>query len=283
MPTKQNPFSLYDFLGYLIPGALLLYFFCLIIPEPLESLLSTQIKSIAITYQAALTLIAAYMLGQLLGVASSFTLEKSYIRKHGYPSRKLLGHKPTGESRPTKKIEFFWDTHISIAEKFSKLIVPDQSLSANTLEKPVIDIIENKIKDYFVKHHRAKDTDEILKIEYFHHIYHYCVESSPNHLSKIQNYVALYGLMRNTAYVCVISAWGIVINSGYFFAIALSQSKTPSFSIEKSIAFFALIAIFSIFYLGFSKFYKRYSTEVIMAFSVCYEYENRERKIYKPK
>lgn len=151
------------------------------------------------------------------------------------------------------------------------------------MEKPVIEIIENKIKDYFVKNHRTKDTSEILTIEYFHHIYHYCVENSPNHLSKIQNYVALYGLMRNTAYVCAIAAWGTLINSGYFLITAIAQRDTPSFSIVKFIILFTSIAIFSIFYLGFSKFYKRYSTEVIMAFSVSYEYEKRERNKYKPK
>lgn len=46
---------------------------------------------------------------------------------------------------------------------------------------------------------------------------------------------------------------------------------------------FTSTAVFSIFYLGFSKFYKRYSTEVIMAFSVSYEYEKRERSKYKLK
>lgn len=283
MPTKQNPFSLYDFLGYLIPGALLLYFFSLMTPESLESFLNTHIKSIATTYQAAITLITAYMLGQLLGVVSSFTLERSYIRKHGYPSRKLLGHKPAGDKKPTKKIEFFWDAHTFIAEKISKILVPDQSFSATALEKPIIEIIENKIKDYFVKNHKTKDTSEILTLEYFHHIYHYCVENSPNHLSKIQNYVALYGLMRNTAYVCAISTWGILINSAYFFLLSIFQGEAPSFSIIKLTMLFVSISLFSIFYLGFSKFYKRYSTKVVMAFSVSYEYEKRDRSKYKPK
>ncbi|GAC1039004.1 hypothetical protein thsps117_37620 [Pseudomonas sp. No.117] len=252
-------------------------------PESLESVLNTHLKSIATTYQAAITLITAYMLGQLLGVVSSFTLERSYIRKHGYPSRKLLGHKPAGDKKPTKKIEFFWDAHTFIAEKISKILVPDQSFSANALEKPIIEIIENKIKDYFVKNHKTKDTSEILTLEYFHHIYHYCVENSPNHLSKIQNYVALYGLMRNTAYVCAISTWGILINSAYFFVLAISQGEAPSFSIIKLTMLFVSISVFSIFYLGFSKFYKRYSTEVVMAFSVSYEYEKRDRSKYKPK
>jgi len=278
MPIKQNPFSLYDFLGYLLPGALFLHSLSIIFPQAFSALLDSSLLSLPSTYQIALTLIAAYLGGHIIGVISSYTIETSYIRKNGHPSRKLLKHEEVKKENTHRAINRLWDFQIFLAESISKILANNPSFKAKALDDHLIEMIERKINHYFEKDHKSSFSNEIFKDEYFHHIYHYCVEHSNNHLPKIQNYVALYGLMRNAACVCLITAWGLLCTS-LNFKIDLTDS--PSFgklcfslSTHNIYLAIAYLTAYSIMYLGFTKFYRRYSSEVIMAFSVTYKYSD---------
>lgn len=94
MVNKQNPFSLYDFLGYLIPGALLIYAFLIIrfinraskfdVDLLIENLSRVKLENIFPF------IIAAYALGHILSYASSITIESYANWKYGYPSKYLL-------------------------------------------------------------------------------------------------------------------------------------------------------------------------------------------------
>jgi hypothetical protein len=78
---KQNPFSLYDFLGYLIPGSTLIYLFIIIenwtnnkVENNLESIFSYVSKY---NFQEIFFfIIISYAIGHLLSFISSVTIEK---------------------------------------------------------------------------------------------------------------------------------------------------------------------------------------------------------------
>jgi hypothetical protein len=78
---KQNPFSLYDFLGYLIPGSTLIYLFIIIenwtnnkVENNLESIFSYVSKY---NFQEIFFfIIIFYAIGHLLSFISSVTIEK---------------------------------------------------------------------------------------------------------------------------------------------------------------------------------------------------------------
>lgn len=278
MPTKQNPFSIYDFLGYLIPGAILL-----LSVSGLLSIFNNQtfdyyIPDLPATYQVATFLAAAYITGHVVGIISSFSIEKSYIRLNGYPSRCFLEHNPLGTDTPKTRMEKFWDTHLKVAQLICGGILGNKSYATDALKPPIVEIINAKLKCYFSNEHKSSDLEKTIQSEYFHHIYHYCVENAPNHLSKIQNYVALYGLMRNTAFTCLIAFWLIAIESLAQISHALSAGSKLDFSAAKLIVGSAALFCFSILYLGFVKFYKRYSLEIIMAFSVTYSYKPKSHE-----
>ena len=98
---KQNPFSLYDFLGYFIPGALVLYLIMII--EHLKKVNSFDITDIfecvsnPSVNQALLFIILSYVAGHFLSYISSITIEQYANWKYDYPSKYLLGLSEVGE------------------------------------------------------------------------------------------------------------------------------------------------------------------------------------------
>jgi len=94
---KDNPFSLYDFLGYLIPGLITLSLFFLINackeihPFNLEVVLD---KIPSFTFESSIVvIIIAYTLGHFLSFVSSITIEKYAVWRFGYPSKFLINEK----------------------------------------------------------------------------------------------------------------------------------------------------------------------------------------------
>ena len=85
---KKNPFSLFDFLGYLFPGALglfLIYFISKV--ESIESITSlyNEVKTIRIPLSfedTILMTIVSYVLGHLVAYISSLTVEQFSIWLH---------------------------------------------------------------------------------------------------------------------------------------------------------------------------------------------------------
>ncbi|EFB7591541.1 hypothetical protein E4J78_20195, partial [Escherichia coli] len=78
---------------------------------------------------------------------------------------------------------------------------------------------------------------------------------------KIQNYVALYGFCRNICLVFVITFWISFLTLIYR---AIEGGAVSYISISTLLSFFFVY----VFYVGFVKFYRRYTLEVLMAFAV---------------
>ncbi|WOC77274.1 hypothetical protein RTE98_12435 [Stutzerimonas frequens] len=283
MPHKQNPFSLYDFLGYLLPGAALILIILIILDQSDSSHPIKIIKEQKDTYLIPSALIASYILGHILGIASSITIEPSYLRREGYPSRSILGLKNQDEKAKTswtRPFDKFFDLHSLAAKNFVRLL--ESSKKEETLAPALAHKIKEKIQIFLKDEYDHYEKDSLSK-GYFHTIYHYCVENTPNHLPKIQNYVALYGLMRNTALVALISLWATIISSIKNVALALLNNQEIVLSPQKTIIAALSLSAFIILYRGFTKFYKRYSLEVIMAFSTSYKPEKKQYHSFKKK
>ncbi|WP_377115398.1 hypothetical protein [Pseudoalteromonas sp. M58] len=92
--------------------------------------------------------------------------------------------------------------------------------------------------------------------DYLRLLYHFVFENSEHHASKLQNYVALYGLTRNVSFVFILIFWASAVS---MFTGRIGFN--PMLLIALSLLSYA-------FYIGFIKFYRRYSLEAIMAISV---------------
>lgn len=211
MELKQNPFSLYDFLGYFTPGALLLYGLMVAyvhaqpdadILDYIARKLSFQNPEIYIPF-----ILIAYTSGHILSFLSSITVERYSIWAFGYPSKYLLGLPHRGYYAIDKKrgLRRFVRTFVAIL--LAPIVVLDwllgtkaglRSLYAKELDSLLIAALKGKIERLMTEHAEIKQPEKYGKAtehDFFRYAYHYAVENAPSHLSKMQNYVALYGFL----------------------------------------------------------------------------------------
>lgn len=91
---------------------------------------------------------------------------------------------------------------------------------------------------------------------------HYNYEHYTNHVRKYDNYIALYGFLRSLSLLC----------SSIFIFLFIAELKTiDSNNTIDWKAIFILSALFCVtylYYLGFIKFYRRYTLENLMSILV---------------
>lgn len=285
MPYKQNPFSLYDFLGYLLPGALLISTILVALGQTENHDILIKIKQTKDTHLIPLALITSYITGHILGIISSITIESSHLRRNGYPSKSILNIEENSQTEVEtnsfpRLMDIFFDAHTHLAHNIMRIF--QSSRKDNKIDAALTEKIKEKIKRFFKEEYNYIQAD-IIEKEHFHAIYHFCVENTPNHLPKIQNYVALYGLMRNTALAAIVPFWIVVTTSMIELYTAIQHDLSISFSHSKAAIALISLLTFSILYYGFTKFYRRFSLEVIMAFSTCYKPEKKSHLSLKNK
>ena len=285
MELKQNPFSFYDFLGYFTPGAIFVYSFVVMSIHSESTYFSlANIEQSTGFGKADLYVpfvLLSYTIGHLLSYLSSITIERYAIWALGYPSKYLLGLDPEGYFGMTenkkariviRSLVFILLIPISIFDFFIGKLCGMRALYAKRLDSLLVNIIVGKI-DPLLKDHAGlvslEDHGDAKETNFFLYAYHYCVENSPNHLPKMQNYVALYGFLRTITFLSVIGFWVFC-----WQLTSHSFSQTQSAFIALSIA----LACYS-FFVGFVKFYGRFSLEALMALSVTYPKPNKTRKV----
>ena len=270
MEIKQNPFSLYDFLGYFVPGALFFMGLAAIplISNPSTNLANDILNSLdQVSFYLTFILIS-YLVGHILSFVSSLTIENYANWKVGYPSKYLLGEpypkymqsKGTEHKTARKLMHVFvwvllfpitfWD--ITIGNLFHL----DKLLYARPLDPLLIKIIKGKLKVFSEKYAGLSAEDiNINETGDFRFSYHYAVEHAPAHFPKMQNYVALYGFTRTITMVIVLLFWWILII--FFWERTLFWDSLPMLVFLSAFSFIS--------FLNFMKFYRRFSLEVMMA------------------
>lgn len=275
MEVKQNPFSFYDFLGYFIPGSIVIYLFILVhhhasgmgAPNEVASKLSLTGVGFYLPF-----ILVSYVVGHFINYLSSITVEKYSNWMYGYPSKNLLGYqvpdyfyanKQKNRRSVLRAVVFLFMSPISIVDYFLAYRLRLDELFTKPLDPLLRKIIKKRVVD-LLKNHAELDSPEgttPADADFFRYMYHFAVENAPNHLAKMQNYVALYGLLRTITFCSVIFFWVVLWHLSY------SRSEFPT-----SIAvLLSVMAVSYIFFMGFMKFYRRFSLEAMMAASVSYK------------
>ena len=293
---KQNPFSLYDFLGYVIPGALTLMiigFFNNIeslssISQGYQCALSflgkTNIKgSLSLLEETVIFIILAYIVGHIVAYVSSLTIEKFSNWVYGYPSSFLLEAVPAGHywrvgQCTTGDCGFIWpDTKEQWLDLIWRLVIGiflwPLSLCTILISKKL------NVKAFFVKPldsnlitaitSKKKSLGNKLGIsdmesgDYHRVIYHYEYELQEKHHIKMDNYVALYGFLRAMCLIAnCVTLW---VTYKFIF---------PTFKICAPIdggllkVWIACILLTYLFFMAFMKFYRRFTLECFMCLIV---------------
>jgi len=271
MERLQNPFSLYDFLGYLIPGATGIYIFLFMIaPEKVTWSSYFDYYSLDRTAVYIPLIISSYILGHIISFLSSVTVEKYSVWSLGYPSKYLLGIDPRGywksiKKRSESKFEIsirvvfrvvmgVFLLPISLFDSIFGWFLYGRFLYARELDdfmkNTIISYIDNNF-DQLSDIDNPDETGDVKDQNFFKVIYHYCVERVKHHQNKFQNYIALYGFLRALSFLFTVFFWCILIGGSFFEHIYLLS--------------FVTIASF-VCYMGYNKFSRRFTLEVLMAF-----------------
>lgn len=270
---KQNPFSLYDFLGYFTPGAIFIYSALLIHAHSTNQQMTRAVTELLSFDRAEIYIpfiLFAYTLGHLLSFVSSITVERYSIWAHGYPSKYLLGVVHPGY--------FSTDSHpllrgilracvgaillpVSALDWVLGKLLKMRDLYTKSLDGLLISLIDKQVVRV-VKHQTRVDSSDdgsAVDHDFFRFVYHYAVEHAPNHLPKMQNYVALFGFLRTITLLAVI-----------FFWFTLWHAFTTPSPIHYLLLAISAISAF-LFYMAFVKFYRRFSLEALMAVTANFQ------------
>ncbi|MFV2753509.1 hypothetical protein ACNIZV_15410 [Escherichia coli] len=279
---NQNPFSFYDFLGYLIPGVffILLMYFCgltfdLDIVIDLTELLRGQSQIFGILNYGSIVIIS-YIAGHFISITSAFFIEKYMNEELQYPSeylfnklsddkKNVLTPSSDKQNEDTKRKIKYCIIKVMLFPIIPWDYATQKLCYSQSLPFQLANTTWLMIKEGYEKKFRIDD--KLLNIrtglhdDLFRLAYHYVYEFSNQHQTKIQNYVALYGFCRNICLVFVITFWISFLTLIYR---AIEGGAVSYISISTLLSFFFVY----VFYVGFVKFYRRYTLEVLMAFAV---------------
>lgn len=271
----KNPFSFYDFLGYLFPGLVCVIFLKMIVSIDgaitIDSIFLHGLVSSFSWKDTVQYTVLAYVVGHLVSYFSSLTVEPYLIWSYGYPSVFLMK-----ENYDKKFYEinhnvgrfgtYCWKTLVCIlifpiclASLFFGRLLHFKYYVLKPLDSYLRDNINKKIDSFLSAlklSHRDSDAD-VHRI-----IMHYNYEHYTNHVRKYDNYIALYGFLRSLSLLC----------SSIFIFLFIAELKTiDSHDTIDWKAIFILSALFCVtylYYLGFIKFYRRYTLENLMSILV---------------
>lgn len=274
---KQNPFSLYDFFGYFIPGALTVYIILFSIKA--NDLNNVDQLSLILnddnTFQIEnflFFIIISYSIGHLINFTSSITIERYANWKYNYPSKYLLGFSKGfkfWENNDNKKIKFwkFLLILLLFPVTFLDYILGElfgfKMFYTKKADEYIID--STKSKGIILFNQLGTPSTKNLRDYDFHRIFsHYVYENSKNHQSRLSNYVALYGFLRSLCLISVLFIWLLIfklIRKSYLYF----SFNDYYLKCKYLIFYFLLISISSyVFFMAFMKFYRRYTLENFM-------------------
>lgn len=281
MDVKQSPFSLYDFLGYLFPGAIAIF--------SLHYVFSYLGMDTGLTELTALTQASAilpftllsYLGGHLLSLLSSFTVERYYLWNFDYPSKMLLNYdrRPLFESRFSmlncaKWVCILLLLPVSLCVACMCFFAAGRPGIAQSMDSLLTRIIRFKITRLLVEKGQVSNPNQYAgpnSSDFFRFVYHYALEAAPAHFGKMQNYVALFGFNRAMCFLFCIIFW-VGIASVMFM---------PTDRAVRVVMVSSTVSLF--FFFGFAKFYRRFSLEALMAMAVTYTFPAELLELDLPK
>ncbi len=272
---EHNPFSLYDFLGYLIPGItviLISYFIKQIREGHKLACIFHQMNFEPKITQWIIIIVISYFIGHILNFLSSITVEKYSYWKYDYPSKYLLkishGKKYLiGEFHVKiwRLMVGFFILPVVIGDYFFGNKLKFKDFYVKGIDDFLIDSIKSKAEELFKKLSLSKPPGKMRDYDYHRIFSHYIMQKSENVNQKTSNYIALYGYLRCMTLILSLSFWitlFTLFNSIWKYECICTFFKSEYYLIMFLIILFLLSYIS---FMAFMKFYRRYSLENLMA------------------
>lgn len=286
---EKNPFSLYDFLGYVFPGAfaiMALYYFSIIgylefenpmTIDEVKNLVQRKLLGAETVMSYSVFLVAAYVVGHIVAYLSSITVERFLIWWYGYPSDFLLREQRMDfyffkeAQKMYKEKDKCWKWTL-LRTYFLRLIVL-MFLFPITLSSLLVRIFGGdsffvkKLDDFLInsiyqKRHlllnglKLPDVNKYGSVDFHRVIYHYEYEHCEAHRKKMDNYVALYGFLRAITMLLNVIFMYVFISPFIFHEV--------SFGMYYYISVISLLILTYLSFMSFFKFYRRFTLEAFM-------------------
>lgn len=282
---EKNPFSFYDFLGYLFPGmlTLLIVIHITYLKEPssisdyfsIAGFMHTFKNELSIEWwkSTLILIILSYICGQIIAYLSSVTIEYFANKLYKYPSYYLLHDED--RSFDYYLNTYFWDgiyfgnfiwriILFFIAFPVTLFILllgaplKINKFITHPLDAYIRDSIQTKLFNLSQKLNLARP--EINSDNDYHRIVmHYVYLNIPNCQRKTDNHIALYGFLRA---ICLISC----IFTDILIIKGLSTINfSASFDWKGFVLIITMAFLSNILFMGFVKFYRRFTLENYMA------------------
>ena len=287
--SHKSPFSLYDFLGYFIPGALFFYLLVLFFKiEEIKWLDIDFFRDLRLFDQSVAFIILSYVLGHVINYLSSLTIERYSIWSIGYPSRFILGEKEKYYFKRFKNIDenetkrnrwkqfrlsFLW--RLGLLVIVFPMYVVDLILGnifglrrhyTNSVDPKLKSIIVSRMQKFKEFHNYSTNESKGKENDYFRPIWHYYYEKFGAHAVKLDNYVALYGFTRSMSFIFCLFSWLVFIFKYY-----------GTWNKENLILIVGLAILSYFFYLSFVKFYRRFTLEGFMCLIIDKELVDKDK------
>ena len=281
--VERLPFTIYDIIGYLAPGAVTTWLTVVLLKwthSKLHTYIGIHINDIVIFADNAFLnnagigiafLALSYVVGHVVSYLSAYFVEGLVTYDFGYPSFYLMASDETDrdtyiENR-RKKHTFCKSLLIYIAlfpvvifHKifFYKII--------NAQLKPLIEPIRDKIRTRFARSEIGGKELCVKKNEAWFRVIEATIKNNfPEADYRMYNYVVIYGFVRSFCLIFNIIPWSLFI----IFLICLlgGEWENNYHFLPPLIAFVISILLSFILYLAFIKFFRRYSQETLEAFA----------------
>lgn len=284
MRVERMPFTVYDIVGYLLPGAIFLflatYYFDTSLIHQFFKLTEENSKQIEIQTFPMIVffifyLFFSYVFGHIISFFSSLIIEKIVVVEFGYPSDAILNGIRSNNTKTYQKeagdSSYFLIILLAIIGfpliifcKFMKFVkLSDQIYNKKIKWYPyeAFRFAYNSIFNAF--HERLESKDPMLRDKFqeniknndnklwFDMISSYIFQNIESTSIRMNNYLTMYGFLRSSNFVMLIMSWG------YAFKYYLDNK------FEYIITSLVFLTLNFLLTCAFMKFYRRYTQEAI--------------------
>lgn len=292
---NKNPFSIYDFMGYLFPGMMcyIIVAYCFRMGFDMGEItnmgnLRNLVKESQMEFnleKSVIIIVIAYILGHIMSYLSSVTIELFARKVFGYPSEYLLERGKgknwwkmlrsffASEAYSSNKYCTFVKTELRFVMKvFIALLLFPITFSTFTfayffdingwIVRPLDDYLKNtlKVKEFRLANKLGISHPDVnQECDYHRIVMHYVYLKIPESQRKTDNYIALYGFLRSISFVFCTSFFAF----GTYALTTINCSEPFDKDLLATLSLF--FALSYICFLGFVKFYRRFTLENYMA------------------
>jgi len=275
---ERLPFTTYDILGYLVPG---MYVFVMLLHYRLHDLFAAQfghfssLSSFDVAVFLWVFVVGSFIVGHTIAYLSSLFTETLAVYAVGYPSEYLMCPQKMGSAEARRYIFGRIRKHnyhkkpgyFVICILFFPYTIVFATLVLIGLGKEFVKPLPNIAIISMPKHFRHKIGGDFFVDggrEWFFPIVHFCQNVIPSANLRMYNYLTIYGFLRHISFSSYVFGWLYLMAPYVKSCFGLSYGFSSS-SINLYCGYSLLIVGF-ITFLGFLKFFRRFSEEAAMAF-----------------